>query len=74
MQIRTVRTGQGTRDWFQIGKGVHQGCILPLCLFNLDAECIMRNVGLDKEQAGTNFLLDTSITSDMKMTPSCGKK
>ena len=74
MQIRTVRTGQGTRDWFQIGKGVHQGCILPLCLFNLDAECIMRNVRLDKEQAGTNFLLDTSITSDMKMTPSCGKK
>ena len=55
MQIRTVRTGQGTRDWFQIGKGGHQGCILPPCLFNLYAEYIMRNVGLDKEQAGTNF-------------------
>ena len=55
MQIRTVRTGHGARDWFQIGKGVHQGCILPPCLFNLHAEYIMRNVGLDEEQAGTNF-------------------
>ena len=47
----TVRTGHGT-DWFQIGKGVHQGCILSSCLFNLDAECIMRNTGLDEAQAG----------------------
>ena len=48
----TVRTGHGTRDWFQIGKGVHQGCILSCCLFNLYAEYIMRNDGLDEAQAG----------------------
>ena len=48
----TVRTGHGTTDWFQIGKGVHQGCILPTCLFNLYAEYIMRNAGLDEAQAG----------------------
>ena len=51
-QEATVRTGQGTTDWFQIGKGVHQGCILSPCLFNLYAEYIMRNAGLDKAQAG----------------------
>ena len=48
----TVRTGHGTTDWFQIGKGVRQGCILSLCLFNLYAEYIMRNAGLDEGQAG----------------------
>ena len=48
----TVRTGRGTTDWFQIGKGVHQGCILPPCLFNLYAGYIMRNAGLDEVQAG----------------------
>ena len=48
----TVRTGDGTTDWFQIGKGVHQGCILSRCLFNLYAEYIMRNAGLDEAQAG----------------------
>ena len=48
----TVRTGHGTTDWFQIGKGVHQGCILPPCLFNLYAEYIMRNSGLDEAQTG----------------------
>ena len=48
----TVRTGHGTTDWFQIGKGVHQGCILSPCLFNLHAECIMRNTGLGEAQAG----------------------
>ena len=48
----TVRTGHGTKDWFQIGKGVHQGCILSLCLFNLQAEYIMRNAGLEEAQAG----------------------
>ena len=48
----TVRTGHGTTDWFQIGKGVHQGCILSSCLFNLYAEYIMRNAGLDEAQAG----------------------
>ena len=51
-QEATVRTGHGTTDWFQIEKGVHQGCILSLCLFNLYAEYIMRNVGLDEAQAG----------------------
>ena len=51
-QEATVRTGYGTRDWFQIGKGVHQGCILSPCLFNLYAEYIMRNAGLEELQAG----------------------
>ena len=48
----TVRTGHGTTDWFQIGKEVHQGCILSHCLFNLYAEYIMRNAGLEEAQAG----------------------
>ena len=51
-QEATVRTGHGTTDWFQIGKGVHQGCILSLCLFNFYAEYITRNAGLDEAQAG----------------------
>ena len=51
-QEATVRTGHGTTDWFQIGKGVHQGCILSPSLFNLYAEYIMRNTGLDEAQAG----------------------
>ena len=51
-QEATVRTGHGTTDWFQIGKGVCQGCILSACLFNLYAEYIMRNAGLEKAQAG----------------------
>ena len=51
-QAATVRTGHGTTDWFQIGKGVRQGCILSPCLFNLYAEYIMRNAGLDEPQAG----------------------
>ena len=51
-QEAAVRTGHGTIDWFQIGKGVHQGCILSLCLFNLYAEYIMRNARLDEAQAG----------------------
>ena len=51
-QEATVRTGHGTTDWFQTGKGVHQGCILPPCLFNLYAEYIMRNAGLEETQAG----------------------
>ena len=51
-QEATVRTGNETTDWFQIGKGVHQGCRLSLCLFNLYAEYIMRNVGLKETQAG----------------------
>ena len=51
-QKATVRTGHGTTDWFHIGKRVHQGCILSLCLFNLYAEYIMRNAGLHEAQAG----------------------
>ena len=51
-QETTVRTGHGTKDWFQIGKGVCQGCILSPCLFNFYAEYIMRNAGLDEAQAG----------------------
>ena len=51
-QEATIRTGNGTTDWFQIGKGVHQGYVLSPCLFNLYAENIMRNAGMDKTQAG----------------------
>ena len=51
-QKATVRTGHGTTDWFQIGKGVRQGCILSPCLFNFYAEHIMRNTGLEEAQAG----------------------
>ena len=51
-QEATVRTGHGTTDWFQIGKGVRQGCVLSPCLFNLYTEYIMRNAGLDEAQAG----------------------
>ena len=52
VQEATVRTGHGTTDWFQVGKGVHQGCLLSPCLFNLYAEYIMRNAGLEEAQAG----------------------
>ena len=51
-QDAIVRTGHGTTDWFQIGKGVRQGCVLSPCLFNLYAEYVMRNAGLDEAQAG----------------------
>ena len=51
-QEATVRTGHGTKDWFQIGKGIRQGCILSPCLFNLYAEYIMKNAGLNEAQAG----------------------
>ena len=54
-QETTVRTGYGTTDWFQIGKGVHQGCILSPCLFSLYAEYIMRNAGLEEAQAGSKI-------------------
>ena len=55
-QEAIVRTGHGRTDWFQIGKGVHQGCILSPYLFNLHAEYIMRNGGLDKPQAGIKII------------------
>ena len=62
----TVRTGHGTTDWFQIGKGVRQGCILSPCLFNLYAEYIMQNARLDESQAGIKRLPgEISTTSDM---------
>ena len=54
-QEATHRTGHGTTDWFQIGEGVHQDCILSPCLFNFYAEYIMRNAGLDETQAGTKI-------------------
>ena len=57
------------QDWFQIGKGVRQGCILSPCLFNLHAEYIMRNAGLDEAQVGIKIAGEISITSDMQMTP-----
>ena len=73
-QEATVRTGQGTTDWFQIGKGPGQGCILSPCLFNLYAECIMRNAGLEETQAGIKIAGKISITSDMQMTPPLWQK
>ena len=68
-QEATVRTGHGTTDWFQIGKGVCEGCILSPCLFNLYAENIMRNTGLAEAQLESRLLGEISITSDMQMTP-----
>ena len=73
-QEATVRTGHGTTDWFQIGKEVHQGCILSPCLFNLYAENIMRNTGLEDAQAGIKMPGEISITSDMQMTPPLWQK
>ena len=67
-QEATVRTEHGTTDWFQIGKGVRQSCILSPCLFNWYAEYIMRNTGLEEAQAGIRLLGEISITSDMQMT------
>ena len=66
-QEATVRTGHGTTDWFQIKKGVCQGCILSPCLFNLYAEYIMRNARLDEAQTGIKIA--GRITSDMQMKP-----
>ena len=73
-QEATVRTGHGTTDWFQIGKGVCQGCILSPCLFNLYTEYIMRNVRLDEAQAGIKivrrninnlrYAVDTTLTAE----------
>ena len=62
-QEATVRTGHGTTEWFQIGKGVHQGCILLPCLFNIYAEYSIQNAWLEEVQAG-----EISTTSDMQMT------
>ena len=67
-QEATVRTGHGTTDWFQIRKGVPQGCILSPYLFNLYAEYIMRNAGR-KHKMESRFPGEISVTSDMQMTP-----
>ena len=67
-QEATVRTGHGTTDWFQIEKGVRQGCIWSPCLFNFYAEYIMRNAGLKETEAGIKIAGEISITSDMQMT------
>ena len=66
-QEATVRTGHETTDWFQIGKGVHQGCILSPCLFNLYAEYIMRNSGLGEAHLESILPGKISITSDTQM-------
>ena len=66
-QEAPVKTGHGTTDWFQIGKGVHQGCILSPCLFNLYAEYLMKNAGLDEAQLESRLPGEISITSEMKM-------
>ena len=73
-QEATVRTGHGMTDWFQIGKGVHQGCILSPCLFNSYAECLMRNAGLEETQLEARLPGEISITSDMQMTPPLWQK
>ena len=70
----TVRTGHKKTDWFQIGKGVSQGCILSLCLFNLYAEYIMRNAGWKKHKLESRLPGEISITSDMQMTPPLWQK
>ena len=68
-QEATVRIGHGTTDWFQIGKGVRQGCILSPCLFNFDAEYIRRNAGLEEAQAGIKIARRNIKNSDMQMIP-----
>ena len=72
-QEATARTGHGTMDWFQMGKGVSQSCILSPCLFNLHAGYVMRNTALDEAQAGVR-LRGNIITADMQMTPPLWQK
>ena len=72
-QEATVRTGHGITGWFQIKKGVHQHCILSWCLFNLNAEYIMRNAGLDEAQAGIK-IARRNINNLMQMTPPLRQK
>ena len=74
VQEATVRTGHGTTDWFQIRKGVHQGCTLSPCLFNLYEEYIMKSAGLNEEQSGIKTAGEISITSAMELTPPLRQK
>ena len=73
-QEAAVRTGHGTTDWFQIGKGVHQGYILSPCLFNLYAEYIMRNAGLDEAQAAIKISRRNINNLSKQMTPPLWQK
>ena len=73
-QEATVRTGHGITDWFQVRKGVRQGCILSPCLFNFYAEYIMRNAGLEEAQAGIKIARRNITTSDKQMTPPLWRK
>ena len=73
-QEATVRTGHGTMDWFQNGKGVHQGCILSPCLFNFCAEYIMQNGGWMKHKLESRLPREISITSNIQMTPPLWQK
>ena len=73
-QEATVRTGHGTIDWFQFGKGVRQGCILSPCLFNFYAEYIMRNARLDEAQAGIKIAGRNINNLDMQVTPTLWQK
>ena len=73
-QEAEVRTGHETKEWFQVGKGVRQGCILSPCLFNLYAEYIMRMLGWKKHKQESRFLGEISITSNMQMTPPLWQK
>ena len=68
-QEATVRTGHGTTDWFQTGKGVHQGCILSPCLFNLYAEYIMQNAGGMTHKLESRLPGEISTTSDVQVIP-----
>ena len=70
----TVRTGHGTMDWFQIGKGVHQDCILSPFLLKLYSEYLMLNARLDEAQAGSRLPEEISITSDMQIRPALWQK
>ena len=73
-QEAIVKAGHGTTDWLQIGNRVRQGCILSPCLFNLYAEYIMRNVGMEEAQLELRLPGEISVTSDMQMTPPLRKK
>ena len=73
-QEATARTGHGTTDWFQIGKGVHQGCILSPFLFNLYSEYIMKNASRMKHKLESRFLGEISVTSDTQMPPPSWQK